>query len=57
MIDLFLLKMVCLLLEKSLMKFYYQETTLPPAAVGAFAVFEGPTPLELTADTLMTYVV
>ena len=31
--------------------------TLPPAPVRALAVFAGPIPPELTADTLMTYMV
>ena len=35
-------------------KLFY--TYLPPASVRALAVFAGPIPPELTADTLMTYV-
>ena len=37
--------------------FYCYETTLPPASVRAFAVFAGPIPPELTADTSMMYIV
>ena len=32
-------------------------TEIPRASVRALAVFEGPIPPELTADTLMTYIV
>ena len=31
------------------------KTPIPSASVRAFAVFTGPTPPELTADTLMIY--
>ena len=33
------------------------RTFVPAASVRAFAVFAGPIPPELTADTLMTYMV
>ena len=34
-----------------------KQTSVPSASVRAFAVFAGPIPPELTADTLMTYMV
>ena len=39
------------------MQLSYFQTYLPSASVRAFAVFAGPIPPELTADTLMTYMV
>ena len=35
----------------------HQLSSAPASSVGALLVFQGPTPPELTAETLMTYIV
>ena len=45
----------CLFLFKSGFSYFYKF--VPSAPVRAFTVFAGPIPPELTADTLMTYMV
>ena len=46
-----------LLIFESSLDDCFIETFLPSAPVRAFAVFAGPIPPELTADTFMTYMV
>ena len=46
-----------LLIFESSLDDCFIETFLPSAPVRAFAVFAGPIPPELTADTLMAYMV